>query len=284
MQLRSTPTSQRPYSQVKMGSFDSSLYVLCSFGNPGEVGDPDSAAVRPAIIAQQWLDLLEDVLSKGDVSRLDTVFHRDCWWRDALTFTWDLRTLHGVDKLTQYIASNLQVQLSNLRLRESGKFVPSLKTPAEGLSWIESMFDFDTKIGRGSGMLRVARGRDGSWKGYMMYTVLKELKGFEEINGHNRPHGGNSSLLGGFIEGNWQERRHRQIEFLIEEPCVLIIGAGQSGLNLAARLQALSISCLIVDKNARIGDNWRDRYRVSLGGNQPILIYRMLMSKDTGHT
>ena len=43
--------------------------------------------------------------------------------------------------------------------------------------------------------------------------------------------------------------------------------SGQAGLNVAARLQALGMSCLIVDKNRRIGDNWRLRYRVSLRGD-----------------
>ena len=36
---------------------------------------------------------------------------------------------------------------------------------------------------------------------------------------------------------------------------------GQAGLNLAARLQALGVLCLIVDRQERIGDNWRHRYR-----------------------
>lgn len=34
-------------------------------------------------------------------------------------------------------------------------------------------------------------------------------------------------------------------------------------MNIGARLQSLGVSCLIVDKNERVGDNWRNRYRVS---------------------
>ena len=185
------------------------------------------------------------------------------------------------DKLTDFIGKHQETaQVSNIRLHHKGQFAPSVAKPMDGLEWIESMFDFDTKTGRGSGMLRIVQGADGIWKGYMMYTVLKELKGAEENAGYRRPHGGNNSLLGGAIKGNWQERRQRQLEFLDEEPQVLIVGAGmlsasltmslktefrpgQSGLNTAARLQAMGLSCLIVDKNTRIGDNWRYRYRVS---------------------
>ena len=98
----------------------------------------------------------------------------------------------------------------------------------DGLEWIESMFSFETQKGRGSGMMRIVQGADGTWKGYMMYTIIKELKGFEESTGSRRSHGGNNSLLGGTIKGNWQERRERQLEFIDEEPQVVVIGAGKN--------------------------------------------------------
>ncbi len=144
-----------------------------------------------------------------------------------LAFQWDFRTIHGLDKLTEFVGKHQETaQISNIRLNQKGQFAPSVAKPMDGLEWIESMFDFETKTGRGSGMLRIVQGADGIWKGYMMYTVLKELKGAEENAGYRRPHGGNNSLLGGSIKGNWQERRQRQLEFLDEEPQVLIVGAG----------------------------------------------------------
>ena len=44
------------------------------------------------------------------------------------------------------------------------------------------------------------------------------------------------------------------------KPEVLIIGAGQSGLALAAQLQQLGVAYMVAEKNNRIGDNWRHRY------------------------
>jgi hypothetical protein len=237
---------------------------------------PQNANKTPApiAIAQKWITNFEAALKSGDVVSFTAVLHQDCWWRDMLALSWDIRTVHGLDKVSTYLLDNLPVSTPyNLRLRESGKFAPALATPIEGLNWIESMFDFETKTGRGSGMLRLVLGANGAWKGQMIYTALQELKGFEDKAGSRRPHGGNETLNSNeAARGNWLARRQRQIEFLDEEPTVLIIGAGQSGLNMGARLQAMGLSCLLVDKNDRIGDNWRNRYKVciaSIGFHHP---------------
>lgn len=229
--------------------------LMTPTGHPG----PD-----PKQIAQQWIWNLESVLATENIPLLEGLMHRDCQWRDMLAFDWDFHTINGLDKLSMYMNKNIgKTQPSHFRLHQSGNFTPSIAKPSDGLAWIQSMFDFETKTGRGSGMLRIAQGIDGIWKGHMMYTVLKELRDSEEQTGHRRQHGGNNSLLGGAMKGNWLDRRQRQLDFLDEDPEVLVIGAGQAGLNLAARLQAMGMSCLIVDKNSRIGDNWRHRYRVS---------------------
>ncbi|RDW69808.1 putative flavin-containing monooxygenase YUCCA3 [Coleophoma cylindrospora] len=218
--------------------------------------------VSPTKVAQQWIDSLESLLKSNDAAGLARLMHQDCWWRDMLALSWDIRTIHGLDKVAEYLTLNLShTTPQNLRLRETGKFAPSLGHPTEGVEWIESMFDFETKVGRGSGMLRLLQDVDGTWKGCMIYTALQELKGFEDNSGLRRPHGGNNSLVGGAIKGNWLDRRQRKLEFVDEEPTVLIIGAGQAGLNTGARLQAMGVSCLLVDKTERVGDNWRHRYR-----------------------
>ena len=184
-------------------------------------------SIDPWTIAQQWISKLEVVVGDSNVSQLDSLIHQDCWWRDMLVFTWDYRSIHGLDKLKDYLGGHISgTQYGRLRLRDTGKFAPRIQEPAHGLRWIESMFDFETKTGRGTGMLRLAQGSDGLWKGCMIYTALTEIKEYEEHAGMRRPHGGNNSLLGGAIQGNWQERRLRQSEFLDRGPTVLIIGSG----------------------------------------------------------
>ncbi|KAJ4286411.1 hypothetical protein N0V90_013110 [Kalmusia sp. IMI 367209] len=219
-------------------------------------------------IAQSWLEKLSSILSKNDVSNLPSTFHTDSWWRDFLCLTWDFRTIRSLPAITTFLSSNLpQTNFSSLRLEDDGQaFAPHFETPLEGLEWIASIFYFETKVGRGKGVLRLAQGEDGVWKAHFLSTTLLELKGYEELAGARRKHGGNNALdgmSGGMGKGglNWQERREKDQEFLDEEPDVLIIGAGQSGLNVAARLQGLNMTALIIDKNERVGDNWRHRYR-----------------------
>ncbi|KAL1648803.1 hypothetical protein SLS58_001983 [Diplodia intermedia] len=220
-------------------------------------------AINPTEIASKWLASFAAALAAPDLgASLPAVLHADCWWRDHLALSWDLRTVRGLDALKTYVGgAQPRSALRPTALAEGGNFAPCTKTPVEGLEWVESMFEWETEVGRGKGMLRLVPD-GGGWKAYMLYTALQELKGFEDRVGVRRPHGGNNSLVGGAMKnGNWTERRERQIEFLDEEPQVVCVGAGQSGLNLAARLQASGVSCLLVDRNKRVGDNWRCRYR-----------------------
>jgi hypothetical protein len=213
-------------------------------------------------IAQSFLAQFADALATGEANNVAKLIHEDGWWRDHLALSFDYHTLRSLPTIINFLKPILpQSGFKNFSVQESGKFAPHKEVPIEGLEWIEFMFHFETALGTGKGMLRLVSVPNGAWKAHMIYTALTGLHGFEEIDGSNRAHGGNNSLKGGAIEGNWFERRQVKKEFLVEEPTVLVIGAGQGGLNMGARLQALGLSCLIIDKNERVGDNWRHRYR-----------------------
>ncbi len=42
---------------------------------------------------------------------------------------------------------------------------------------------------------------------------------------------------------------------------MLIIGGGQGGIALGARLRQLDVPTIIIDKRSRPGDQWRSRYK-----------------------
>ncbi|KAF2839693.1 putative flavin-containing monooxygenase YUCCA3 [Patellaria atrata CBS 101060] len=219
--------------------------------------------IDPRAVATEWLANFEHVLASGDASQLSSILHDDCWWRDAVTLTWDLRTFHTLEKINSLFSNEVNLKkigFSNLKIREPTKLPPILADLGP-LQWVESMYTFETAVGRGRGMIRLTQDVHGQWKGYLISTALFELKGHEEAAGHDRPHGGKNSLNEGKVKGNWFERRERQREFLDDDPTVLIVGAGQAGLMIGARLQAIGVPCLLIDRNQRIGDNWRKRYR-----------------------
>ncbi|KAK2803479.1 hypothetical protein FQN50_006990 [Emmonsiellopsis sp. PD_5] len=225
----------------------------------------------PHLIVSKWTAKFEKILAAKDTSALKSAFQNDAWLRDFLALSWSFRTINGLDNLVKYFDDNLnRVQLCNLRPRSDGPFQPHFKKVSPNVQWVESMFDFETTFGRGSGMLRLVGDANGEWKSFLINFTLQELKGFEEKTYLNRPHGGSNSLVEGVIQENWFERRQRNLQFVDSNPAVLIIGAdqvdtdvykGQSGLSLGARLGQLGTSALIIDKNQRIGDNWRNRYR-----------------------
>ncbi|KAL4934725.1 putative flavin-binding monooxygenase [Aspergillus undulatus] len=219
-------------------------------------------APEPRSIAQQWITEFEILLRTADYTNLPQLFHEESWWRDLLTLTWDFRSIHNLSGIRDFVAQNQpRAQLSAFRLQHEGQCQPKLGHPAPELTWISTIFFFETAIGRGSGVLRLTQDKDGVWKAFAIYTSLQELKGSEEPVGSRRAYGTTETMPGGLSRGTWIERRKRQILFDEEEPTTLIVGAGQAGLNVGARLQALGVNCLIVDRNERIGDNWRNRYR-----------------------
>lgn len=211
---------------------------------------PDvTSPLDPRAIAQRWISDLEAVLVRNDFSRLADLFHQESWWRDMLALNWDLRTIQNLDRIVDFVRRHQsRAQLSSFRLQDQGKYQPHLDTPLKGhdhhLSWVVSMFFFETKVGRGAGIFRLTQDRQsGVWKAYTMYTSLQELKGFEEPLGPRRVYGTLDSMPGGSSQGTWYERRQRQLEFLDEEPTVLVVGAGRSILTCEGIRTASNFVC-----------------------------------------
>ena len=121
---------------------------------------------------------------------------------------------------------------------------------------VDAWIEFETETGRGNGHLRL---KDG--KAWTLLTALRELKGHEEPRGPARPrgveHGADPD------RETWLERRRREADELGYEtqPEVVIVGGGQGGIGLGARLRQLGVPTIIVERNERPGDSWRKRYK-----------------------
>ncbi|KAI6131180.1 FAD/NAD(P)-binding domain-containing protein [Pisolithus croceorrhizus] len=200
----------------------------------GSTVDP---VVDAQAIANAWFTAFADAVSSQDATAV-------------LVLTWDYHTYEGGDKVKKFPADQLPgFNPSTLKLHED---FFGLQTPFEDLAWIQGYFTFDTTVGHASGIFRLVPLANGSWKGRSVYTNLEGVRGFpEKIIPSNNPEE---------IQGKPAEARKREQEYLEEEPSVIIVGGGHSGLDAAARLKALDVKALIIERNERIGDNWRNRY------------------------
>jgi cation diffusion facilitator CzcD-associated flavoprotein CzcO len=208
-------------------------------------------------IAADWLKRFGSALEAIDVQASMHLLLPGVWWRDLLAMTWDLRTFQGAEKVEGMLSERLsEARVSALRL--------SAEAPVEcvdvepGKSCIQAYFDFATSVGAGRGVVRLVREEESSeWKGWTVMTALRELTGFEEHGAGNRPE---SHVHRGASNAGSGERRSTEREAPDREPSVVILGSGQGGLSLAARLGQLGVDTLVIEKNRRVGDNWRKRY------------------------
>jgi len=125
---------------------------------------------------------------------------------------------------------------------------------------IEAFFAFETAVGACSGIVRLVPDPEnpGDVKCWILMTALDEIRGHEELIGERRP--GGQEYARQYGPDNWLDLRNKAVKYEDREPAVLVVGAGQAGLTVAARLSVLGVDTLLVDRFQRIGDNWRHRY------------------------
>jgi putative flavoprotein involved in K+ transport len=212
-----------------------------------------------------WLSQFEKAVSTTDDALLGSLFHGDSHWRDVLALTWRIRTVSGRDAVVKALRTRLE------RTCPSGFAVDPNRTPPRyvtraGVAAAEAIFKFETVEGRCSGVVRLTPDGGGKPRAWTLLTALEELKGNEETVGRLRPHG--ASYSRDFRGPNWLDRRKSTAAYSDRDPTVLVVGGGQAGLSIAARLGQLGVETLIVDRLPRIGDNWRQRYHALTLHNQ----------------
>jgi cation diffusion facilitator CzcD-associated flavoprotein CzcO len=217
--------------------------------------------------ADNWLVRFEGALAEPDDGLLKTLFHSNGYWRDVLALSWNIQTINGADPILRELKAHAgRAVPSGFRI-DPDRTAPRTVMRA-GTSAIEAIFRFETTQGRGSGILRLIpdAGDGDAMKAWTLLTALDELKGFEEHIGTSRPRG--QSYSRNFRGPNWLDLRKAAAEYADRDPDVLVVGGGQAGLSIAARCKQLQVDALIVDREARVGDNWRNRYHALTLHNQ----------------
>jgi putative flavoprotein involved in K+ transport len=205
--------------------------------------------------AQRWLESFEAAVSAQDAAAAAALFLDDGLWRDILAFTWTIRTMSG----RPAIEATLREMLSHARARHFR--IPDKRTSPRwiaraGEENIEALFEFESALGPCAGVLRLKPDSKGRLRAWTLNTNLQELRGYEdEFRRRGEP-----DSTRDFGAENWADRLKKQRAFSESDPAVIVVGGGQAGLSIAARLHQLGVDTLIVDRHGRIGDNWRTRY------------------------
>jgi cation diffusion facilitator CzcD-associated flavoprotein CzcO len=210
-------------------------------------------------IIVSWLKNLEQAISEKNYNSLKLLFDTDSYWRDLLAFTWNVTTVSGADKISESLAAySPYIKASKFKI-DKKRTPPRIITRA-GKKVIEAIIRFETAYGQASGIVRfIFEDRNiKAIQAWTLLTALEKINGFEETIDKARPSG--KSYSREFNGPNWFEQRQTKIAFKNRDPAVLVVGGGQAGLSIAARLTQLNIDTLVIDREERIGDNWRKRY------------------------
>ena len=205
-----------------------------------------------------WLlsfnEAISDKNSKTDsIENLNKLFFENSHWRDILALTWQIQTTSGkqniipklYDKVLNVIAKDFVIDPQRTQPREVIR---------AGKNVVEVILKFKTKFGYCEGVVRLYEDSEasGTFKAWNFLTALSDLN-----SSFNKKEDQYENTLEG---PNWLDVRKEDRLYKDRDPEVLVVGSGQAGLSIAARLKQQNIDTLVVDKNERVGDNWRNRY------------------------
>jgi len=231
---------------------------------------PDYQSVNVNQIAEAFTTRFGKALETHDVGAVLDCIDKDGYWKDVELLTWDIRTLHGSKIRPMLEERLLKTGIANVRLNPEAP--PTLEVLGDDIAFILLHLEFDFVHGTGVAVARLSpfAAKDGSveelsnascWKIYTIGTALETIDGWDAENGDkgrveaakvNDPSGKGRT---------YEEIRRDEVEFNDgTSPTVLIIGGGQTGLAMAARLKVLGISHLIIEKEDRVGYSWANRY------------------------
>ncbi len=204
--------------------------------------------MTPTETATAWLASFDQALSAGDIDAAAELFAEESYWRDLVTFTWNIHTVEGRDGVAEMLRSCLA------GTEPSGWTLDGEANEADGV--VDGWLTFETGTARGNGHLRLIDG-----KCFTLLTAMTELKGHEEASGTTRPKGVEHGVEAD--RQSWLEQRQAEAADLGygTQPYCVIIGGGQGGIGLGARLRQLGVPTIIIERNERAGDSWRNRYK-----------------------
>ncbi|CEP23044.1 FMO4 [Cyberlindnera jadinii] len=227
-------------------------------------------------LATGWLAEFNNALAdvKADPAGLDKFLLPHTIWKDHLSLQLDLRDFIGPDKIKDQLVKSVD-KIGHFELDKQADYryptgVALQTIHPEGphgeapIEWIFLYLKYATDYGIGRGSIKLISVKDEAapigLKALSIYTVLDEFTKVPERAGKKRPLGANHGE--NVARKTWLEKRQEEQDYKGEhQPLCVIVGGGQGGLTIAARMKAFGYNTLVVESNNRIGDNWRKRYK-----------------------
>ena len=210
-------------------------------------------------IIEAWLKRFNEALMAGDAAQLGALFREDSHWRDIVSLGRRIRTVSGRAALAREIILAAKSAGGRDFAIDTERHPPRIVERA-GEETIEAILRFETKLGTGAALLRLKRAEAAGESpiAWVLTTALESLNGYDLDT--MREAREEPAFEREFNGPNWLDKRKASQKYEDRDPAVLIVGGGHAGITAAAYLRALNVDTLIVDRMARVGDNWRLRY------------------------
>ena len=225
---------------------------------------------------EQWIQALDAALAGGNAQALSELFEADSHWRNLFGISWYFATFSGNATVTaELLARAAEVGAAHFRI-DPAALAPRHAVVA-GREAIEAVFAFESGNGPGYGAVRLVRQADGSARAWTFSTSLD----FDSLVAA-RARASTESHTRDFAAPDWLEQRQASAAYETSDPDVLVVGGGHAGISVAAELNRIGLTALVIDREQRIGDNWRLRYRgLKLHNKTPVNHLRYLPFPST---
>jgi len=253
--------SSQTWLPLSQSSSSASPFLVQPFNDDDSDDDDhpilDTESSSPTERARAFLASFEHAWNHGTANDIVRRFFIECsddnsgpFWRDMVAFTWNICTNEGKDAIAQALEQThrpftewkLTTHPLPLQVQHQGG--------GRGMDfWCDLSID---TVGTAKAHIRLSSNN----KIQTLLTSLVELHDRPFRVGHNRIRGHDYGPIKG--RKYWSERLDEQRTKT--EEYVVIIGGGQAGLALGARLHFLDIPYIILEAGSQPGVAWRNRY------------------------
>jgi cation diffusion facilitator CzcD-associated flavoprotein CzcO len=206
---------------------------------------------------RSWISAFGHALARQDAAAVGQMFQADSHWRNLCGMSWQIATVSGSQKLSGELCRRAREVAATGFEVDTQLLLPRSAVVA-GVEVIEAIFRFDTVNGPGVGVVRLvpSHGGEAAPKAWTISTLL-DMDKISEAKSSNHAAVSHDR---DFAKPNWLDQRRVEVAFENREPDVLVVGGGHAGISAAVELKRIGLDTLVIDKQQRVGDNWRLRY------------------------